>query len=126
MVGMLGEDIACQYLIDRGYNVLKRNYWKPWGEIDIIAKQKKTGLLVFVEVKTLTGGDDAYTPEGNYSPGKARRTKRAAQLFAGRHQSWYNDDVGWQIDLIAITLNTLPVRNYWTDCLINHYENADR
>jgi putative endonuclease len=125
VTGQLGEDIGCLYLEANGYKILKRNYWKPWGEIDIVSKQKKTGLLVFVEVKTLTAGDGTYTPEGNYSYQKARRTKRSAQLFAAHYPRWYDEDVGWQIDLLAITLNKIPVDNYKTDCTINHYENVD-
>ena len=124
VTGQVGEDIACQYLKDKGYSVLQRNYRKPWGEIDIIAKQKKTGLLVFVEVKALTAGDGRYQPEDHYNSAKARKTKRAAQLFAGKYPSWYSDDVGWQIDLLAITLNKIPVDDYKTDCTINHYENV--
>ena len=124
-IGALGEDVACAYLKDTGYRVLRRNERHPWGEIDIIAKQKKTGLLVFFEVKALTAGDGTYTPEGNYTYQKARKTKRACQLFAGKHPTWYSDDVGWQIDLLAITLNKIPVENYQTDCTINHYENVD-
>lgn len=125
VIGELGEEVACDYLKDNGYNVLQRNYWKPWGEIDIIAKQKKTGLLVFFEVKTLTAGDGNYRPEDNYTFQKARKTKRACQLFAGKHPTWYQEDVGWQIDLLAITLNKIPVDNYEKDCVINHYENVD-
>lgn len=125
ITGGLGEDVACQYLEDRGYKILRRNYWKPWGELDIIAKQIKTGLLLFVEVKALTAGDGTYTPEGNYSYQKARKTKRAAQLFAGHFPKLYDENVGWQIDLLAITLNKIPVEDYRTDCIINHYENVD-
>lgn len=125
VTGGIGEDVACEYLKNKGYSVLQRNYKKPWGEIDIIAKQKKTGLLVFVEVKALMSEDEGFTPEGNYSRDKARKTKRAAQLFAGKYPSWYNDDVGWQIDLLAIQILKVPVRNYKDDCKINHYENVD-
>jgi Holliday junction resolvase-like predicted endonuclease len=31
--GLLGENIACKYLSDRGFDVLERNYTKKWGEI---------------------------------------------------------------------------------------------
>ena len=48
--GKAGEDLAVRYLKKRGYKVLERNYTCPVGEIDIIARDKKT--IVFVEVKT--------------------------------------------------------------------------
>lgn len=50
--GKLGEDIACNYLINCGYNVIERNFYCKQGEIDIIAIDEKTSELVFVEVKT--------------------------------------------------------------------------
>ncbi|MEK7654102.1 MAG: YraN family protein [Patescibacteria group bacterium] len=51
-VGKLGEDLACGFLVKKGYKILKRNYWKPWGELDIVAKDPD-GVLVFVEVKAM-------------------------------------------------------------------------
>lgn len=123
-VGIHGEDIACEYLRNNGYNVLRRNDKHPWGEIDIIAKHKKTGLLLFVEVKALTEGDGRYIPEDHYSLNKMRKTQRAAQLFAGVHPEWYDENVGWRIDLLAITLHKIPVENLKTDCTIVHYENV--
>ena len=50
--GKLGEDIACEYLVNRGFIIIERNFRKPWGELDIIAKDSK-GVLVFVEVKAI-------------------------------------------------------------------------
>ncbi len=48
--GKAGEELAVRYLKKKGYKVLEQNYTCPVGEIDIIAKDKKT--IVFVEVKT--------------------------------------------------------------------------
>ena len=48
--GKAGEDLAVRYLKKKGYKVLEQNYTCPVGEIDIIARHKKT--IVFVEVKT--------------------------------------------------------------------------
>ncbi|MCD6330499.1 MAG: YraN family protein [Candidatus Cloacimonetes bacterium] len=44
-----GEDTAVQFLKDRNYTIIERNYHSPYGEIDIICS--KDGVLVFVEVK---------------------------------------------------------------------------
>lgn len=49
-VGDKGEDIAADFLIDKGYDVIQRNYRCRYGEIDIIARDSET--LAFVEVKT--------------------------------------------------------------------------
>ena len=48
--GKAGEDAVCDYLEERGYTILTRNYRKKSGEIDIIAQDGDTA--VFVEVKT--------------------------------------------------------------------------
>ena len=50
--GKIGEDEAEEYLKEQGYEILCRNFRCMQGEIDIIAKDKKT--IVFVEVKTRT------------------------------------------------------------------------
>jgi len=49
-IGKKGESIAVGYLKKQGYKIIEQNYRSKAGEIDIIAREKKT--LVFVEVKT--------------------------------------------------------------------------
>lgn len=51
-IGNLGEQFACMYLKEQGYQILKRNFYIYRGEIDIIAK--KDDEIVFIEVKTRT------------------------------------------------------------------------
>ncbi len=48
-LGKRGEDIACEYLVSRGYEIIERNWRCPTGEIDIVARHAST--LVVVEVK---------------------------------------------------------------------------
>lgn len=50
IVGKKGEDLACSYLENLHYQILERNFHTRFGEIDIIAREKKA--LIFVEVKT--------------------------------------------------------------------------
>lgn len=51
-IGKRGEDIAVAFLMDRGFEVVERNWRKSFGEIDIIAK--KDSAYRIVEVKTRT------------------------------------------------------------------------
>ena len=48
--GWLAEWVACSYLVLRGYLIVERNFRTSFGELDIIAKQKQT--FVIVEVKS--------------------------------------------------------------------------
>lgn len=52
-LGKMGEEISCNYLENKGFEILARNFRFKKYEIDIIAKDKNE--LVFVEVKTRSG-----------------------------------------------------------------------
>lgn len=147
-IGKLGEDLACEYLVNNGFIIIERNFRKPWGELDIIVKQNN-GTLVFVEVKTIRQSSwqamrkyglamrdlaqrDNYSatdsairqdeqvagilPEDNLTSAKLNKLKRTASLYAGSHPELVDDEKGWQIDLLAITLDG-------KNCDIKHFEN---
>ena len=52
-LGDQGESCAADYLRQKGYHILTRNYRTRVGEIDIIADDH--GTKVFIEVKTRSG-----------------------------------------------------------------------
>ncbi len=105
--GDVGEGVVCKYLENKGYVVLERNYWKPWGEIDIVAQ--KGDCLVFVEVKSVSRepvvGDSRETvrPEENMHEGKVRRLHRAIQTYLLERK--VPEAQPWQIDLACVYLN---------------------
>src|SRR4051812_47699136 len=80
-VGDIGETIACQYILNKGFKILGRNYLKPYGEIDIIAE--KAGIYHFIEVKTITlrivthVTKDEHRPEDNVHELKLKRLSNA-------------------------------------------------
>ena len=121
--GRVGEDLACEYLNGKGYRILKRNYWKPWGEIDIIAVAR-TNTLVFVEVKTLKENSSAdLSPEDNLTGSKLQKLQRVCRGFVADKPQLVREDRGWQIDLIAIRIPAGIDNPALEDCEINHYEN---
>ena len=102
-LGKLGEDMAYKYLINKGYEVVERNYRQPWGEIDIIGRSPDN-VLVFFEVKTVKPRDVdnlLITPEDKMTQAKLRNVKRTASLYAGEFNSRIEDEAGWRIDLMV-------------------------
>ena len=107
--GKQGEDIAAKYLMDRGYQVIDRNFREKWGELDIIViAPDKT--LVFVEVKTIEYQTSEFeqeqanllTPEDNLTKSKLTKLQRTASLYANDHHKLIDDAKGWQIDFISV------------------------
>ncbi len=119
-IGALGEQIACKYLVKQGYRVLERNVLQPWGELDIVAKQKD-GTLVFVEVKTMSENLNL-KPEDHLTKAKLANLQKTALLYAGHYPELVKESKGWRIDLVAITLDN-SLTNLSKDYTINHYEN---
>ncbi len=108
--GRIGEELARNFLKDKGYEIVKSNFSTRFGEIDLICKDGDT--LVFVEVKTKKGLDFGM-PEDMYTKGKAERVKRMASVYLeGR-------ETNCRIDMVAIVLgdNNKPER-------MTHYPNV--
>ena len=122
-VGKIGEETACKFLMKHDYQIVLRNYWKKWGEIDIIAK--KDQVMYFVEVKTVSrdlafvlNKDfvscetkkcvkhetlDSYRPEDNIHPWKLKRLSRAIQTYLIENNM--SEDDKWQFDAITVFLD---------------------
>ena len=82
-LGKKGEDIAADFLEKKGYNILFRNYKCSFGEIDIIAKHKKT--LSFIEVKTRSTKKYGL-PQEAVTPAKQAKISRVALEFVQRYK----------------------------------------
>lgn len=97
-LGDIGENLATDYLERNSYQIIERNYWKPIGEIDIIAKKDKK--TVFFEVKTGILGYDL-RPEDNLTVSKQKKLKRIVSEYLSAH-NLYNSD--YQIDILIVYL----------------------
>ena len=100
--GNLGEDIACKFLINKGFLIVERNVLRKWGEIDIVAS--KTGVLHFIEVKTvkrLVRYSDEYRAEDNIHAAKLARLRRVISTYLLS----LKEDPDWQFDIITVHLN---------------------
>jgi putative endonuclease len=108
--GMIGENIACDFLVKKGYKILSRNYSTKFGEIDIVAIQK--GVTVFVEVKTKKGLEYG-SPEEMFGKSKSRRVKNMAIIYLGGKETLC------RIDMVAVLLD-----RYDQLARVTHYENV--
>lgn len=106
--GNLGEGIAAKYLINKGFKILHRNYWKPYGEIDIVCE--KSGKIHFIEVKSVSceikcgshvpgssfvgsRSGENIRPEDNVHGAKLNKLARVIQVYisAFHVKSWQFD-----------------------------------
>ncbi len=106
-VGKIGEEISVEFLRDKGLQIVERNFRRSYGEIDIVARETG-GMLVFIEVKTVsweTGRSvpyETHRPEDNVHPQKLRRLANAIQAYLLRHE----DENDWRFDVMAVYLDT--------------------
>jgi len=109
-VGKIGEEIASSFLKKKGLDVVTRNYWKPYGEIDIVARER-SGLTRFVEVKAVsyeTGGkgdptvsdETSHRPEENVHPQKIKRLSRVIEAYTVSHETG-----DWRFDVLAVYID---------------------
>ena len=102
-----GEQIATNYLVKKGFNLVMRNYRKKWGEIDIIAE--KGPKLYFIEVKSVSRENlsnvnhETYRPEDNMHPWKLKRMSRTIQTYLLSKK--IKSDMEWQVDLLVVYLD---------------------
>ena len=91
------EDYACRYLMEQGYQIVKRNFrYGRIGEIDIVAYDNK--ILVFVEVKGRTQKDYG-KPEDSIDRRKQAQLKKVASMYYYVNKL---DNVDCRFDVIAI------------------------
>lgn len=100
--GRNGENIAKNYLVELGYEILEQNYhYSNLAEIDIIAKDKNT--IVFVEVKMRSSNNFGHPLEA-ISQNKIKKIYTAALEYINKNNIKNN----YRIDAISILGKTNP------------------
>ena len=100
--GNQAETIASAYLASKGYKILERNYRKPWGEIDIIARHND--VMVFVEVKANAKDfGSGFSPEIRVDQNKMNKITKTAELYL--QYQIKNMNCEWRVDIISVTLD---------------------
>ena len=110
--GNYGEELACRFLKNLGYEIVEQNFQFGHGEIDIIVKDKE--ILVFVEVKYRKNLEYG-PPELSIPISKQKQVRKTAEAYLYEKKI---KDVPCRIDVIAI----LHLKD--TKPKINHIINA--
>ena len=104
-IGALGEQLAVDHLISLGLRVLTRNWRCRYGELDVIAADLASRIVVFVEVAG-QGSFAAAARAQAVTPDKVRRLRRLAGLWlAGQEGRW----AAVRIDVIGVRIGRRPV-----------------
>jgi len=98
-LGELGERLAEQHLLAKGYRIRERNFRIREGEIDLIAETD--GTLVFVEVRARKGARMGTAIE-SLTPAKRRRLIVLAEAYGQVREDLPEDR---RIDVIALDLS---------------------
>jgi putative endonuclease len=101
-LGRLGEQLATEHLIRRGFRIVERNYRTRWGELDIVAYDGST--LAFCEVKTRRLSAAGRNPLESVHPLKRSKVRKmAGRWLIERTDRPYADNV--RFDAIGVTLD---------------------
>lgn len=109
-LGKHGEELAVQYLTEKGYEILECNWRNIHKEIDIIAK--KDNVLVVVEVKTRQS-EEYGEPDIAVTRQKQTRLISAANAYLFQNEL----DINTRFDVISIVMKD-------KEPLIDHIEDA--
>ena len=109
-LGTKGEELAVDFLIKHGYEILERNYRFDKAEVDIIARLKD--ILAIIEVKTRSTIDFG-NPQDFVKPKQIQRLVKAVDEYVTTNQL----DVEVRFDIIAIIREGKGFK-------IEHLENA--
>lgn len=110
-IGVNGEQIAADFLLNKGYNILHRNWRSGKKEVDIIASIGD--MVIFVEVKARSGSKLIY-PEEAVNKKKQTYLKEAAVAFMDENRGYINV----RFDIISILFEGGNIKE------IVHFEEA--
>lgn len=97
--GREGEELAARYLVEKGFEIIARNWTCSAGEADIIARDDDT--LVFVEVKTRSNLNKGF-PSDAVDERKRNKYERIAAYFTARFDA---DSIPVRFDVVSLLVN---------------------
>jgi putative endonuclease len=101
-LGQLGEQLAAEHLVRRGFRIVERNYRTRWGELDIVAFDGRT--LAFCEVKTRRMPGGGASPLEAVRPFKRSRVRKMAGSWLIERTDHPRADM-LRFDAIGVTID---------------------
>jgi putative endonuclease len=95
-LGVSAESRAALLLMAKGYRIAARRWKTPFGEIDIVARRRRT--LAFVEVKACETADEAAEAVTERSK---QRIVAAAELWLAHHPGDGGRDIRFDVMLVS-------------------------
>lgn len=112
--GGFGEEAACLYLKEKGYNITARNFRTKTGEIDIIAENPERFAFIEVKTRKLFGMG---RPSDAVDYKKKTKIIKTAQIYLLRNRT--DKIIAFDIIEVIITDSVNP-----EVIEINHFEEA--
>ncbi len=110
-IGIKGEQLAAEFLLNKGYIILERNWRAGKKEVDIIAF--KDNVLAIIEIKTRSSNDLLF-PEEAVNRKKKDNLKAAAAVFVSDKPQYINI----RYDIISVLMDNDNVKE------VIHFEEA--
>ncbi len=108
-LGRFGEFIACKYLQQNNYKIIKQNFFYYGGEIDIIAFDNETKELVFFEIKTRSSKAYGF-PSDAIDKNKVKRIRKGIEYYIHKNK----------INKLGIRADAIEIFKYNGKNYLNH------
>lgn len=113
-IGNYGEDLAAIFLESCGLLILERNWRCSFGEVDIIAQDDETLVLVEVKTRIACLEDNEIAPEVAVGYRKQAKYRKLALFYLSRHPRFE----AVRFDVVAVQLHGE------NDVIVRHLDGA--
>jgi putative endonuclease len=109
-IGKKGEQLAAEFLMKKGFEIIARNYRHGRAEIDLIVR--RDDWLIFVEVKARSSNDFG-------EPEEFVDVRKMNKLFEAAEEYIYSTDWHGHIrfDIVSVKLGKEPVIELFEDAI---------
>ena len=121
-IGTLGEQLIGRWLQLNNYELLEYNWRCRWGEIDLIAQERTSRAIAFIEVKTRSAYN--WDADGLLALNAAKQQKliKTASLFLSKHPSLAELPCRFDVALVSYQSCNLTKNANFDFAQIDHLE----